>query len=151
MLTVSYICILFSLRSCLAVIFIPIAGLLYSEERWWQEDLSSVKWLAMWNGSVPADPLERHICRADRFARRPWRLISYDLRPLRRPVKNGLPCSSGLTEVGCYLEEPDLVRRRWVPVSLPAYSSLALKWHMPVKQQCICTATRKRIRRSSHP
>lgn len=30
-------------------------------------------------------------------------------------------------EVGCYLEEPDLVRRRWVPVSLPAYSSLALK------------------------
>lgn len=96
MLTVSYICILFSLRSCLAVIFIPIAGLLYSEERWWQEDLSSVKWLAMWNGSVPADPLERHICRADRFARRPWRLISYDLRPLRRPVKNGLPCSSGL-------------------------------------------------------
>lgn len=54
-------------------------------------------------------------------------------------------------EVGCYLEEPDLVRTRWVPISLSAYSSLALKWHMPVKQQCICTAACKRIRRSSHP
>lgn len=98
MLTVSYICILFSLRSCLAVIFIPICrSLLQQRGRWWQEDLSGLKmWLTVQNDTIPADPLERHICRADRFARRPWRLISYVLRLFRRPVKNGLPRCLGL-------------------------------------------------------
>lgn len=99
MLTVSYICILFSLRRCLSVIFIPIGGsLLQQRRRWWQEDLSHVKmWLVVQNDTIPAAALGRHICRADGFARRPWSPISYDLRPFRRPVKNWLPCLLGLS------------------------------------------------------
>lgn len=40
----------------------------------------------------------RHICRADRFARRPWRRMPYDVRQFRRwqRSKNGFPHSLGL-------------------------------------------------------
>lgn len=135
---------------------------LQQRERWWQEDLSSVKmWLAMWNGSVPADPLERQICRADGFARRPWRLISYNLWPLRRPMKNGLPCSSGLR---AHVRRGGLLpcQEEVGSISLPAYSSLALQMayasqaavhlhcHMQTQQK-VFTSIRTNVSCSKNP
>lgn len=63
MLTVSYICILFSLRSCLTIISIPIErSLLQQRGIWWQEDFSSVKmWPEALNAIITADPLERYL------------------------------------------------------------------------------------------
>lgn len=156
MLTVSYICILFSLRSCLTIISIPIErSLLQQRGIWWQEDFSSVKmWPEASNAIITADPLERYlqsrqVCKKDLKAEILWlkdgcsgdwwRMDSLDLCA---NFHKGWPLTSRS------LALPGRARLLY-----PCLLTLILrsKWQTPVKQQCICTTTCKCNRRSSHP
>lgn len=80
MLTVSYICILFSLRSCLTIISIPIEkSLLQQEGDGGKRTLAVLRHDQRHRMLSLQQILWKDVCRADRFART-WRLIFCDLR-----------------------------------------------------------------------